>query len=184
MRLQKLRFYTLAFYFFPFFLSRVCAFCLRANARSPRLISPLTTRFFPFPTGGMYISVKWRHYASKTFKHFVFLSIFPPPCSSVRGHSSIRAIHPFPKKKKRKPVHTPIRISCVQRVNGNFKCFPPTETYIHIYIHTRLSLNPARPTAQMHRPLPPLGETPPRCACVYGASLSARSKLNAIVDSA
>lgn len=110
--------------------------CLRANARSPRLISPLTTRFFPFPTGGMYISVKWRHYASKTFKHFVFLSIFPPPCSSVRGHSSIRAIHPFPKKKKRKPVHTPIRISCVQRVNGNFKCFPPTETYIHIYTYT------------------------------------------------
>lgn len=51
---------------------------------------------------------------------------------------------------------------------------------IYIYIHTRLSLNPARPTAQMHRPLPPLGETPPRCACVYGASLSARSKLNAI----
>lgn len=136
MRLQKLRFYTLAFHFFLFFLSRVCAFCLRANARSPRLISPLTTRFFPFPTGGMYISVKWRHYASKTFKHFVFLSIFPPPCSSVRGHSSIRAIHPFPKKKKRKPVHTPIRISCVQRVNGNFKCFPPTETYIHIYTYT------------------------------------------------
>lgn len=176
MRLQKLRFYTLAFHFFLFFLSRVCAFVSAQMQGVPGWYRLWPHASFHSQPGECIFRSSG---AIMLQKH----SIFPPPCSSVRGHSSIRAIHPFPKKKKRKPVHTPIRISCVQRVNGNFKCFSRLKR-IYIYIHTRLSLNPARPTAQMHRPLPPLGETPPRCACVYGASLSARSKLNAIVDSA
>ena len=96
----------------------------------------------------------------KTFKHFVFLSIF----SSVVGSRTFvhpRNPHPFSLFPKKKPVHTPIRIiHCVQRVNGNFKCFPPTETYIYIHACHWILLD-----RQMHRRLPP-----PGCACVNGGN--------------
>lgn len=155
MCLQKLRFYPLAFYFFFFLsLSRVCA-----NARSPRLISPLTTRFFPFPTPGERIfrssdAIMLQNVQAFRLSFHFFLG---RRFEDIRPSAQSASLLPFPKK--RKPVHTPIRIiHCVQRVNGNFKCFPPTET--HIY--TRLSLNPARPANA-----PPSSST---CACVNGSN--------------
>ena len=157
MRLQKLRFYPLAFYFFFFLsLSRVCA-----NARSPRLISPLTTRFFPFPTPGERIfrssdAIMLQNVQAFRLSFHFFLG---RRFEDIRPSAQSASLLPFPKK--RKPVHTPIRIiHCVQRVNGNFKCFPPTETYIYIHACHWILLD-----WQMHRRLPP-----PGCACVNGGN--------------
>lgn len=87
----------------------------------------------------------------KTFKHFSsFLPFLPPvPCSSRP-----RAFVLPPPKKTNTSSHVDTN-NCVQRVNGNFKCSRRLKR-----IYTRLSLNPARPTAQMHRRLPP-----PRRVC-------------------